>query len=103
MEWDTEQEPTGQARRDSEERLRQQISTSNDWAWEVDPHAVYTYVGPQCLRILGYEPSEIIGRTPFDLMAPDEALRVASIFNPIAAERKTFWGLRNVNLHKGGH
>jgi len=103
MEWDVrEQESTRQALRDSEERLRQLISTSNDWVWEVDADAVYTYAGPQCLRILGYAPSDIIGRTPFDLMPPDEALRVASIFKPIAAERKAFWGLRNVNLHRDG-
>ena len=103
MEWDvTEPERTGQALRDSEERLRQLVSTSNDWVWEVDANAVYTHAGPQCLRILGYEPSEIIGRTPFDLMPPEEALRVASIFKPIAAERKAFWGLRNINLHRDG-
>jgi PAS domain S-box-containing protein len=35
-------------------------------------------------------------------MPEDEAARVASIFNGLAAERKPFWGLRNVNLHKDG-
>jgi len=99
----TEKEQANQALHESEERLRQLILASNDWMWEVDANAVYTYAGPQCLRILGYEPTEIIGRTPFDLMSPDEAVRVASIFNPLARERKAFWGLRNVNLHKDGH
>jgi len=99
----TEQRRAQQVLRESEERLSHLISSSHDWVWEVDANAIYTYAGPQCKQILGYEPAEILGKTPFDLMPPDEALRVAAIFNPIAAQRKVFRGLRNVNLHKDGH
>jgi len=99
----TDQKRAQQVLRESEERLRHLISSSNDWVWEVDSKGTYTYAGPQCSDILGYEPAEIIGKTPFDLMPPEEALRVAAIFNPIAAERKAFRALRNVNLHKDGH
>lgn len=98
----TEQKHATQAILESEQRLSHVISSSNDWVWEVDTNGVYTYAGPQCRDILGYEPEEILGKTPFSLMPPDEALRVASIFNPLAAERKGFRGLRNVNLHKDG-
>ncbi|HEY3618510.1 MAG TPA: PAS domain S-box protein [Candidatus Sulfotelmatobacter sp.] len=87
----------------SEERLRHLISSSNDWVWEVDANAVYSYAGPQCRDILGYEPTEIVGKTPFDLMPPDEGARVASICHSITAERKSYRGLRNVNRHKEGH
>lgn len=86
----------------SEERLRQLIDSSNDWVWEVDANGVYTYAGPQCRSILGYEPEELIGKTPFDLMPPDESLRVASTFKTIAAERKAFRALENVNIRKDG-
>jgi PAS domain S-box-containing protein len=52
--------------------------------------------------LLGYEPEEILGKTPFDLMPPDEAKRVSGIFGPIVAERKPFKELENINVHKDG-
>jgi PAS domain S-box-containing protein len=99
----TERCQAEKALRDSEERYRSLIASANDWVWEVDADGVYTYAAPQCRGILGYEPAELIGKTPFDLMPPDESVRVAAIFNAIAAERKTFRGLENINLHKDGH
>ncbi len=87
----------------SEERHRHLVESAHDWVWEVDANMVYTYVGPQCREILGYEPEEIIGKTPFDLMPPAEAQRVATVFGPIAAKRESFRGLENINRHKDGH
>jgi PAS domain S-box-containing protein len=88
---------------DSKERYRTLVESSHDWVWEVDSEGVYTYVGPQCREILGYEPQEIIGKTPFDLMPPEEARRVTMAFGEIAAQRKEFRRLENINVHKDGH
>ena len=99
----TERKRAEQAVEQSAERLRHLIDSSNDWVWEVDANGVYTYAGPQCRDILGYEPKELIGKTPFELMPPDESLRVAKVFNAIAAERKPFRLLKNINVHKDGH
>jgi PAS domain S-box-containing protein len=33
---------------------------------------VYTYVSPAIQRILGYEPEEVIGKTPFTILHPDD-------------------------------
>jgi PAS domain S-box-containing protein len=99
----TERHRAEEALRESEERHRHLVESANDWVWEVDVNVVYTYVGPQCRKILGYEAEEIIGKTPFDLMPPEEARRVAAVFTPIAAERKPFRGLENINRHKDGH
>lgn len=89
--------------RESESRFRNLVETTSDWIWEVDENAVYTYTSPQIRRILGYEAAEIIGKTPFDLMPPEEAKRVAGIFGAIAAARKPFANIENTNLHKDGH
>jgi PAS domain S-box-containing protein len=87
----------------SEERFRSLVETTTDWFWEVDENAVYTYSSPKIRDILGYEPEEVLGKTPFDLMPPEEADRVADIFAPYAKSRKPFKLLENVNVHKDGH
>lgn len=87
---------------ESESRFRGLVEVTSDWIWEVDENMVYTYVSPKIHDILGYEAAEIIGKTPFDLMTPGEAKRVADIAGPIAAARKPFTNLENTNLHKDG-
>lgn len=87
----------------SMERFRQLVETTSDWLWEVDENGVYTYTSPVVRQLLGYEPQEVLGRTPFDLMPPAEAQRVAGAFAAIAAQRKPFASLENTNRHRDGH
>ncbi|MGZ9197241.1 MAG: two-component system sensor histidine kinase NtrB [Candidatus Deferrimicrobiaceae bacterium] len=91
------------ALRESEERYRTLLETVSDWVWEVDENVVYTFVSPKVRDLLGYEPGEVLGKTPFDLMPPDEALRVKEIFAPYAARREPFPAIENINLHRDGH
>ena len=90
------------ALRESEEKFRSLVESSSDWIWEVNEQAVYTYASPQVYELLGYAAEEVIGKTPFELMPPDEALRVRAIFNTIKAENKPLRLLENANLHKNG-
>ena len=99
----TEHRKIDEALRESQAKYQSLVETLSDWVWEVDGNGVYTYVSPKVRDLLGYEPEEIIGRTPFDLMPPDEARRVAEIFGRIAARREPFQGMENINLHKDGH
>jgi PAS domain S-box-containing protein len=89
--------------RTSKERFRTLAETTSDWLWEIDENAVYTYASPLVRQLLGYEPEEVLGRTPFDLMPPEEAQRLAEPFAAIAAERKPFSSLENTNRHRDGH
>ena len=93
---------TEDALRESEERFRSLVETTSDWIWEVDQNGVYTYASPKIGDLLGYEPEEIIGKTPFDLMPPDEAERIGVEFQDIAASKRSFADLENANLHKDG-
>ncbi|MDH5265451.1 MAG: PAS domain S-box protein, partial [Betaproteobacteria bacterium] len=86
----------------SNERFRNLVEATSDWVWEVDEAAVYTYVSPKIRDLLGYEPEEIVGRTPFDLMLPAEADRVRAEFGAIAAGHHPFAMLVNTNQHKDG-
>ncbi|MBD2343069.1 PAS domain S-box protein [Anabaena subtropica] len=93
---------TEEALRHSEERFRNLVEASSDWVWEVDENAIYTYVSPKVREILGYEPQEILGRTPFEIMPPAEAERVMNIFTPIIEAQQPFKCLENTNVHKDG-
>jgi len=87
---------------ESRERLKA-FAENPDWVWEIDEAGVYTYASPRVRDFLGYAPEEVIGKTPFDLMAPDEAIRVAGEFAALMAERRPFSLIENVTLHKDGH
>ena len=87
----------------SENDYQNLVEYMNDWVWEVDENAVYTFVSPNAHDLLGYKPEEIIGKTPFDLMGPEEAERVAAILGHIAARREPFAFLENTVLRKDGH
>ena len=88
--------------RASELRFHDIVQASADWVWEVDPEGRYTYVSDSVQAILGYTPAEILGKTPFDLMPPEEAARVGRLFAGIAARREPFRDLDNLNRHKDG-
>jgi diguanylate cyclase (GGDEF)-like protein/PAS domain S-box-containing protein len=88
--------------RESEARFRALVESSSDWVWEVDAQAAYTYVSPKVHELLGYTPEEVIGKTPFDLMPPDEAERVRALFNDFAAAGRPACGIENTNCHKDG-
>ncbi|MEB3178666.1 MAG: PAS domain S-box protein [Nostocaceae cyanobacterium] len=92
-----------QALRHSEERFRNLVETSSDWVWEVDEHGVYTYASPKVRDILGYQPQEVVGETPFEFMPPQEAERIANIWAAHVEAKRPFQCLENVNVHKNGH
>lgn len=84
------------------QRYRSLVEVTSDWIWEVDPDGRYTYSNRKAEDIIGYSPKEIVGRTPFDFMPPDEAKRLARVFREFAAARKPFSRLENINRHKCG-
>ncbi len=86
-----------------DERYRKMVESSQDWFWEFDEHANFTYVSPAIKNILGYEPDDLIGRNAFALMDANEARRVHQHFDPIAKKYLPFTHLENINVHKDGH
>ncbi len=79
------------------------IDNIYEWVWEVDQNGVYTNASEQVFSVLGYQPEEIIGKTPFDFMSASEAERVGKIFGEIASKQVPFSKLLNICLHKDGH
>lgn len=92
-----------EALRISEERFRSLVETTSDWVWETDPQGAYIYVSPKVRELLGYEPAELIGKTPFDLMLPAEVQRVSAAFQNAVDNHKPIDKLENTMRHKEGH
>ncbi len=86
-----------------QERFRRMVEISQDWFWDFDEHANFTYVSPSVRGLLGFDPEELVGLNAFDLMDSDEAERVHSYFDPIAKRYLPFNNLVNINRHKDGH
>lgn len=84
------------------DKYRALIETTRDFVWEIDDRGIFTYCSPQVEELLGYPPGEVLGGTPFDYMPPAEAERVGALFRTIAAEKRPFSGLENINIHRDG-
>ncbi|MHC4882707.1 MAG: PAS domain S-box protein [Planctomycetota bacterium] len=87
----------------SRTRFRNLVESTSDWIWEVDANGRYTYVSSRVRRVLGYTPEELLGKTPFDLMPPEEAARISKMFAGFVENSTSFQHLENLNLHKDGH
>ena len=90
------------ALRESEERYRQFVESAHDWVWEIDENGRYTFASHQVTEMLGYEPHEVLGKTPLDFMPRDEAARVSVIFATLAAAHQPFRALENINQASDG-
>jgi PAS domain S-box-containing protein len=94
---------SNKALRESEERYRAIVQSTSDWIWEIDEQGKYCYCSESIENILGYSVEEIIGKSPFDLMPPEESERVGAVFQGIVARKERIVDLENWNLHKDGH
>jgi rsbT co-antagonist protein RsbR len=90
------------ALRESEARFRDMALSTSDWMWEVDSQGRYTYCSEKVVDVLGYTVEEILNKTPFDLMPPNEAARIGEIFGEIVANKQPIVDLENWNVRKDG-
>lgn len=88
---------------ESEARFKDIIMSSNDWVWEIDKEWKYCYSSEKIEIILGYSPEEMMGKTPFDFMTPEEQNSVGSVFTECVRKKSIIKDLENWNIHKNGH
>jgi PAS domain S-box-containing protein/putative nucleotidyltransferase with HDIG domain len=86
----------------SEERFRNLVEATSDWVWEVDPNGIYTYASSKACEVLGYEVSEIIGRSIFDFMPSRESNRFARTFKSHSEKKEPFAFLEASRQRKDG-
>ncbi|HUX33654.1 MAG TPA: PAS domain S-box protein [Gemmatimonadaceae bacterium] len=65
-----------QALVDSERRHRELVENSSDLVTVFDADQIVQYVSPSVKQMLGYSPSELLGRCVFDFLKPEDLLSV---------------------------
>jgi len=90
------------ALKESEQRLKDIIFNIADWVWEVDGNGIYTYSSQKGYELFGEPDRDIIGKSPFDFMPPDEAKRVSKIFYDSIASKAPIKDLENCNISRNG-
>ena len=89
-------------RKEKEEQYLSLIESVKEWIWQTDANFVHTYLSPRIEDVLGYKPEELLGRTPADIMPPDEAKRAMPLIRRIFSEKGPFVGFETIHTHKDG-
>jgi PAS domain S-box-containing protein len=92
---------TAELRR-NELRYQALVEATSDWVWSINVENRYTYASPRVEDLLGYSPDEVLGKTPFDFMPPQEAENIKNIFQKICDAQRPFRDLVNLNIRKNG-
>ena len=86
----TERKQIEEALIKSEDKCRTLVEYVNDCIWETDKDSHFTYVSPRSQDILGYEPKEMMGKTPYDFMPDDATKEMFAIVYQDKIEGKPF-------------
>ena len=95
-------EKTVKAKEAVEEKYDDLLDSIAGWAWEVDTKGIYMFCSNNIAYVLGYKPEEIIGKSMFDFMSPDEARTARRIFNEASAKKEPIKNLENWNVRRNG-
>ena len=99
----TTRKKTEDALRKTEDRFRNLVENVNDWIWETDNTGRFIYSSPKIRDMLGYDPADVIGMRPFDLMEPEKGKKMYYRFIEIAKRGDVFAAMEADHLHKDGH
>ena len=91
-----------EALRESRKRFQALTETTSDFVWEMDANGVYTYCSPQINELWGYKPEDMIGKTPFELMIPEDREHAIKMFRTIAESPSSFKGMESSSRDNAG-
>ena len=72
---------------EQERRYRLLADNVSDVIATYSPDGIFSYLSPSVSELLGYSPEEMIGRTPYDFMVPEDHARIAREFRQAAKTR----------------
>jgi PAS domain S-box-containing protein len=91
-----------EAVKESQEKFRSIVETTNEWIWAIDAEGHYIYTNPAIEYILGYEPEEIVGAHVLAFLHNEDRAKLESLL-PQLIKRKRGWSGRVLRWrHKDG-
>lgn len=84
-----------------EEQFRRITTNMLDFVCQVGKDGKYQYVTPSCHAMLGYRPDEMIGKSVFDIIHPDDRARSRQLYESILLKDEPV-SLEFRCLHAGG-
>jgi len=76
--------------RESEREYRLLAENSTDMISRHDAAGLYLYVSPVCRTLTGYTPAQLLGRSPYELIHPDDLAEVHRVHSTMLATTDTF-------------
>jgi diguanylate cyclase (GGDEF)-like protein/PAS domain S-box-containing protein len=99
----TELKRIEQALRDREERLSLVTQNMSDLVSLHQPDGHYLYATPSSVSLLGYHPDDLIGRDAFELLHPDDRMRVRQDFYQCLLDGRSPVRIVHRIRHRDGH
>lgn len=87
---------------ESEKRYRWLADQSADIIFKLDRNFLRTYVSPASLEILGYEPHELVGKSPFELVHPQDLPLIRRTYAELLHSVDRAEEVKRIK-HKNGH
>lgn len=76
--------------RQSEQRFRDVSEAAGEYLWDLDQQGLYTFVTEKSRLVKGYSPSELLGRSPYEFMPPEDVEMVQQILQMAIAQKQSF-------------
>ncbi len=77
--------------RESEQGYRLLAENATDMISRHDSAGLYLYVSPACRPITGFSPAQLVGRSPYELIHPDDLAEVHRVHSALlAADKEVF-------------
>ncbi|MDX6575193.1 MAG: hypothetical protein QOE96_1146, partial [Blastocatellia bacterium] len=92
-----------EALKDSEEKFRSIVETTNEWIWAIDLEGNHTYTNPAIEQILGYQAEEILGANVLEFVHEEDREELEKLLNEWISEERGWTGLvlRWKHKHEG--
>jgi PAS domain S-box-containing protein len=87
---------------ESEEKYRDLVEHVSDWVWEINSEMVFTYSNPSVKKIIDYNVSEVIGKTPFDFMSSEDVGKTFKLIKGFMERREAIPLIENTMVSKVG-
>ncbi len=91
-----------QVKEESRKKQEDLLDSIPGWAWETNSKCIYLFCSNNISKFLGYDPKEIVGKSFFDSMFPEDAEKSKQVFNEAIKKKKSINNLDNWNTNKNG-